>query len=411
MKPEIDLNPLNQKYAEIQMRLAKREQSERQLVDELHWYNHLDPQALEHDQRVTEARAAQLRQDIQALDRDVQECRARLAEIEPAIGTLFNPLNWFAMDQIELRRRRDELRARCNQKAAQKQAKDAELDSTLARIASVANELGRYRAFDAPRRQEELAQLRQKIRDAQDELAIVGERKQRVDATLAPLLQEMQRLERSKRDAEQDLKAAEDLDRRLSLASNPRDRALIHEQCERQFGEGSPRKVIVERQRKIRQLEHDYDKARRRAEDVARKAALRIDMIVIDGNNLCYEGDRFIGLAAIEAIIPKLARMYQVVIVFDAAIRRRLNVNDADLRKRLGNDAQVHVVASREKADETILNLASANEFAYVLSNDRFGDFNDKPAVKAGRIIRHEIVNRHIFINDLQLQAAYRQGA
>ena len=58
--------------------------------------------------------------------------------------------------------------------------------------------------------------------------------------------------------------------------------------------------------------------------------------------------------------------------------------------------------------NETVLDLACANELTYVLSNDRFGDFNEKSAVRDGRIIRHEIVNGGVFVHDLQLRAAYR---
>ena len=188
---------------------------------------------------------------------------------------------------------------------------------------------------------------------------------------------------------------------------------MIHEECERTFGEGSPRRIIGERQKEVRRLERDFDKARRRVEDIARKASRKIDTIVIDGNNLCYEGNTFIGLSAIEALLPSLVRVCSVVVVFDSAIRRMLNTTDSGIQKRLGRRARVHIVASRRLADETVLDLASGSEGVYVLSNDRFGDFNEKHVVRDGRIIRHEIVNGNIFVHDLQLRATYspeRQG-
>jgi hypothetical protein len=64
--------------------------------------------------------------------------------------------------------------------------------------------------------------------------------------------------------------------------------------------------------------------------------------------------------------------------------------------------------AAGHKADETVLDLVNKNDKAYVLSNDRFGDFNAKHAVRCGRIIRHEIVNGNIFVHDLQIKVAYR---
>jgi rRNA-processing protein FCF1 len=255
----------------------------------------------------------------------------------------------------------------------------------------------------------DLSMLKQSIADNTAKLAVITDHKLRVDEVLAPLLREIENLESKLNDIQWDHKVAEDFDQRLSFAENSYERALIHQQCEEWFGKGSPRKIISEKQREIRQLERNYDKARRRVEEVAKKAARRIDKVIIDGNNLCYAGNDFIGLAAIEAILPLLSRMCEVVVVFDSTIRRLLSTDNDGLQKRLASFSEVHVVASRKKADETVLDLASANEFIYVISNDRFGDFNDKSAVKNGRLIKHEVVSGNVFVHDLQLRAAYRE--
>lgn len=403
----MDLNPLTAVCAELQRQLAALQQSEKQVAGELQWYSSFNTRALEDDKRNNEEKAGQLQREIQALDRDIQGTSARLSELARAIGTPLNPWNWFAKDQIDLRRKRAELRAVINQKTEQRRSRVAELEAARTRIATVASELERHRTFDQPRRQGELERLRESIAGKTKELALVADRKRRVDEILTPLVQEMQNLESRKRQAQSALDSAEEFDRRLSVAGSAYERAMIHEQCERRFGTGSPRKIIGERQREVRQLERDYDKARRRVEEVVRTVARRIDTVVIDGNNLCYEGNRFIGLAAIEALLPLLSRMCAVVVVFDSAIRRLLNTDDSALRERLARHAKVkvHVVASRRKADETVLDLASANDFTYVLSNDRFGDFNEKAAVKGGRLIRHEIVNGNVYVHDLQLRA------
>jgi hypothetical protein len=404
----MDLNPLTEVCAEVQKQLTALQQSETQVAGELVWYSRLNPQAMEDGRRINEGKAGQLTREIQALDQDIQMTTTLLRDLAPAIGTLLNPRNWFAKNQIDLRRKRSELRAVSSQKTAQKQSRAMELEVIQSRIAAETSELERHRAFDLPRRQGEQSRLRKSIADKTSELAFVADRKRRVDEILAPLVQEMQNLESRQRSFQLDLDSAEELDRSLSYASNSYEKAMIHEQCERSFGTGSPRKIIGERQRAIRQLERDYDKARRRVKEVAHSAARRIDTVVIDGNNLCYEGNRFIGLAAVEALLPLLTRMCAVVVVFDSAIRRLLNTEDSSLQRRLGGHAKVHVVASRRMADETVLDLATRSDFTYVLSNDRFGDFNDKAAVQAGRVIRHEIVNGNIFVHDLQLRTTYR---
>jgi rRNA-processing protein FCF1 len=183
---------------------------------------------------------------------------------------------------------------------------------------------------------------------------------------------------------------------------------MIHEKCEELFGIGRPLRVISQQQKDIRQIKRDYQKLEKRVAEVASKASRTIDVIVIDGNNLCYDDVGFIGLSALETLVPILNREHTIVIVFDSAIRRMLKTNDRGLQKSLGDDIQVHVVASGSVADETVLDLAAKNDHTYILSNDRFGDYNDKEVVRAGRIIRHEIVGGQVFVHDLNARCNYR---
>ena len=170
----MDLNPLTGVCAEIQRQLTGLQQSEKQVAGELHWYTSLNPQARESDKRSNEAKAEQLQRETQALDQDIQGTSARLGELAPAIGTLFNPLNWFAKVQIDLRRHRSKLCAVSSQKTALKESRVTELEATRSRIASAASELERHRTFDLPRRQGEQLKLRQSIADNTSELAFVA---------------------------------------------------------------------------------------------------------------------------------------------------------------------------------------------------------------------------------------------
>ena len=300
----MDFNPLTRTYTEIQVEIDALQKSEKQVGDEVQWYSSIDPHALTEDLRRNEATIGKLQLEIQTVEKEIQENVARLGEIAPAIGTLLNPLNWFAKDQVDLRRKGAQLRGIGDQKAGQKQSKVKELEATRARMAKVASDLQRHGTFDFLRRQSDLSKIKQSIASKNEELQIVAEQKRRVDEVLEPLLKEMQNLESKKRRAESDLEDAQDLDRRISSAGNSYERTMLHEQCEGKFGEGSPRRIVVKRQNEIRQLERDYEKAKRRVEGIGQKAARKIDTIVIDGNNLCYEGSNFIGLSAIEQLVP-----------------------------------------------------------------------------------------------------------
>jgi len=476
----------NTARAEIEARIIPLQAAEKRIVDELRWYASIDSRVLMDELTRNEAAAAMQKTQIAVLDKEIESSTIELRALKHAKGTLFNPFNWFAREQVALRRKHAQLRERVTQTMAQRQSCEDTLNDTLTRSANISTELRRYQAFDLPKARAEEQQLKEGIARAKDDLSTltvrlreheekragqreidnqtfsqkqshanalreivtrntkigidlkrhsaidyprrkndnehlkesvarakndltgIAERKKRVDDELAPLLQEMQNMASKKSGAAADLDAAQDLDQRLTAADTAYDRAMIHGECERRFGVGSPRRIVAERQRIVRQLERDYEKAKRRVDDIAAKASRRIDTIVVDGNNLCYEGDgTFIGLAAIERLLPCLSRQYTVIVVFDSAIRRMLKTDDSGLQHRLGSNAKVHVVASRQMADETILDLACDSDSSFVLSNDRYGDFNDKSVVRDGRVIRHEIVNGNVFVHDLQVRLTY----
>jgi len=184
---------------------------------------------------------------------------------------------------------------------------------------------------------------------------------------------------------------------------------MAHQKCEEKFGTGSPKKVISQKDSEIRRLGRDLEKLQKRAKTVADKVARNIKKLILDGNNLSYQGNIFIGLAALKSLVPILANEYEIVLVFDASIRRALGSSDSDIRDVLGNDIQVHVVATSVKADETVLDLAGTDKTNFIVSNDRFAEFREKPAIRDQRVIRHEIVSGQVFIHDLGVSEAFTQ--
>ncbi|MFM2067429.1 MAG: hypothetical protein RLZZ584_2338 [Pseudomonadota bacterium] len=170
---------------------------------------------------------------------------------------------------------------------------------------------------------------------------------------------------------------------------------------------------MQERQRGIEATRRNQAKVQARLARIAQLASRPIDTLVLDGNNLCYEGQQFIGLEAALALSYALAddrRYNKVVVVFDASIRRLLGMGDAQIAHGFPTRATVHVVASRQGADQTVLEMATAPD-AWVISNDRFRDYTDKPAVRDDRLIRHEIVAGQVMVHDLDLRVGFAPQA
>lgn len=216
-------------------------------------------------------------------------------------------------------------------------------------------------------------------------------------------------------DLDDQIAKVDKIKKKLSEATTGKERWELHDECERKFGEGKPGLVlhdlrgkkrplqddVRDRERQLNRLRRDKEKSEKRIANLAGVAAREVRVLVIDGNNSCFEGKAFIGLAALIPMTEDLARKYPVTVVFDASIRRKLRASDGDITAALSH-AKVHVVATKTEADETILDI-SDDPGTWVISNDRYGEFGDKSPVAESRIIRHEIVAGRVLVHDLSV--------
>ena len=182
-------------------------------------------------------------------------------------------------------------------------------------------------------------------------------------------------------------------------------------QCEQVLGSGKPGNIASDAERLFAKLTRDRDKCVTRAQEIARSNSLVVSRIVIDGSNLCFaSGSERIGLDALRVVVPDMASKYETFVVFDASTVSWLGMKDRDIQDRLGPKAKLHIMPKKHQADETVLDLAGANDSYFVLSNDCYRDYPDKPAVVAGRVLRHEIVDGRVFIRSLNYEAVWKSS-
>jgi rRNA-processing protein FCF1 len=231
--------------------------------------------------------------------------------------------------------------------------------------------------------------------------------KERVDGQLKAPFAELQSLTARRNAIETDIRLADGFERQLNSASSPRERHLIHEECARAFGgESRPGRILQTRRRDLQSVLRNVEKVESRLDRISSMARRVISSVVLDGNNLCYEDQRFVGLSPVIALAYALADRYEVVVVFDAGIRGLTKMNNQQIAFGFPRNSRVHVVATAQAADETILEAAS-EAGSYVISNDRFRDFTDKAAVSDQRLLRHEIVAGKLFVHDLQVSISF----
>ena len=229
----------------------------------------------------------------------------------------------------------------------------------------------------------------------------------RIETKIRPHTQELDRLKSELATLNADIARANRFEQELSSAANSYERAMIHKECEEKFGTGSPKQVINDRRGKIRSLDNNIPKLERRIREELEKLERTIGHLLIDGNNACYEGQSFIGLRAISALLRELGGRYKTTVVFDASIRAMLKTDTQGVERALGTTVNTHVAPTKSAADEYLLKLADQDNSAFILSNDRFAEYHDYSAVKSGRVFRFLIAEGKLMANDIDISVNF----
>lgn len=339
--------------------------------------------------------------------RSVRGLEASIERLKPRTDLGINPRHWFSSERAIAKRQLSTVRQEL--KVHQSRADKARIElSKVAELGRNGQEhIAKARTFDPLLAQSAIAALQKNLDRIEPELASLRQRSNDLDALLREPLENLQLQEAARAQIMEQISRAEAFDMELTNADNGREKHQIHARCEEELGISKPGIVLSKCRGTLRGMDENIRKLRGRIERLIRFAVLDIRHIVIDGNNLCYEGRHFLGLAALEALIPLLAKKHRITVIFDASIRHKMGLGDRDIEGRFPKAERVHIVASKRTADETVLSEANSDPHTLVLSNDRFAEYPEKSAVKEKRILRHEIVGRNAYIHDLQLETTF----
>ena len=311
--------------------------------------------------------------------------------------------SFFSEEQKEIRKKvkgLDEAIALIKQNLkTQKEVKQTTQES----ISSIQQHILEYEQFDLGSARTLLASTAAEIQRTQSKITIAKAELDRLEEKLLPHTRQLGRLKFEHATFKSEMNAAERFDQSLSSAKNSYDKAMIHQECEATLGDGSPRKIINDRRGKIRHLENNIPKIERRIQDELKKLDREINHLVIDGNNICYEGNSFIGLRGLLGLLKALNNRFKITVVFDASIRALLKIDNQGVNKALGPSVNAHITPTKTAADEYLLKIAEKKKDTYILSNDRFKEYHDYEVVKSDRVLRFLIADEKLMANDLNL--------
>lgn len=373
----------------------------------LAWFEGFDLDQANLDSRRADRMEVEAQARVQQAQQGLIGLVSLVKQLEPEADMGFDPRYWFSSERAIAKRRL--LEAQQELVAQQLRVSDIKVELTKAAELGrkIQGEITKARKFDPLLAQSAIPALQANLDRIEPQLASLRQRSNDLDEVLREPLESVRQQEAERARLMGNISRAEAFDTELTNAPNSYEKRRIHDRCESELGEGSPGNVLRQSRGELRRVEENIRKLRARVDNLLRFAKWDIRHIVIDANNLCYESTRFLGLGALEALVPILARKYEVTLIFDASIRRKLELSGKDIEARFPQAIRVHIVASKRKADETVLATAGDDPHTFVLSNDRFVDYPEKMAVKEDRILRHEIVGQATHIHDLRITAKF----
>lgn len=400
-------NPFDSEYNSINKNINELNNRNKNLIDDLNWFDSVNISNL-HFELDNQLSIKKNYEKIKIeLNQKIDELSNNIKIKEKSIKSNFLVKLFDFREQRNLNKQIEELKQELDKQIKFQQRNLENLSQTENAIKSYKSNIEKYKRFNKDEICTTIDRLKREIVQQQTELEVIAKPKFRVDTALSPIIIQINKFEDEIAVANDKINKAKNYEIALDNESNRYERAMLHNECERDLGESSPKKIIIQQESLVRQLQRDLEKAKKRAIKIAQNASREIKKIVIDGNNMCYEGNKFIGLQPLLTIAFELQNHYEVIVVFDASIRSKLDSDDNKISSQFNSKTKVHIVASKKFADETILNIASDSNTSYVISNDRFGEYKDKEAVKNNRLISHEIVVGKVMVNDLDINKSY----
>lgn len=382
-----------------------------ELSRQLDWYRDFEPETT-HAHRLGIARTlanhaaqqAEVAVQLAGMRERLQHLRAAKRATEEEAKAGLDPRSWISSERSVAKRKANELGNQIAQL-------DIDIDTLAASKTEVVKglqaasdalqrDLDTYRGFDPLLAQSEVAMRTAELGRLEPELERVRSRKLALDRAIAPLWQRLEACRAQRSSLERDLRKADIFCEQLAAAHS--NRAAIHQACERAFGDGRPGKVKSALKGKLEPVKREIGKLEERISDEVRKSQLDVREVIIDGSNMAHHGSDFIGLKALEAVVPVLAAKCAVTINFDPGFRRKIGLSSADVRARFPQ-ASVFFAPHGMKADPFVLKHGDGKPHAYVISNDKFSEFLDKEVVQQGRILKHAVMNNAAHIPDLDI--------
>lgn len=382
---------------------------------ELAWYAHFDKEG-------THANLNKLQRALRNTDDALEKLIPKLNSHEATVSRHarnarigFNPLNWISAEWRADRRTASHMHEQALQQIAPFRS---EYNSLLEKKKNYTREvqdlqklMSRYQSFDVLEAKQKVHFLQLDHGALGQRFDVLSQRAKNAESILGPRWEQLQKEIQKEESLQSDHYEASHMEDQLSREKDRYKRKLIHDRCEEQFNTRNPQQVRERVERNLKGVRKTIEKLNEHLKIDTMRLTREVRMVVVDGSNLLNRSanknkDQFIGLAALDALIPVLARQVEkVILFFDHGATRKLRMTEQALCNRFsGWTSEVIVTPENLPADDTILAAANKNPHAYVISGDRFNDYSALYPWIKDRVFAPVIADNTLHLQDMFLE-------
>lgn len=397
------------RLAALKFKSSTIERDIQKLKSDSNWYEAFDSEAINSQFLQSKRLTIEIKKRLEKLDQTIKSTSKEVEQCRTVSGGFFSSI-WRSSAQKVAQLRIQELEHRLGLLSRQHSEARSELALHEPVERRLEADLTRYRDFDPLEAGPAIAVLTAKLQEVEEQIEKTRIASDRWEAMMGMAVGEWQHYKFQLDNIKIDIETAKNFKDRLANARDKQERFHIHQECEEVLQSGSPGSVLSELEKDSREIERNIKKVEGRLKSIMLLMDKKIDTLIIDGNNLCYIQQEkgkgsFVGLAPLKSLVQELSRLYKITILFDPGIRGLVSKNESQLQAEFPQ--AVVKIMHGAAADEGLMAAAAFDRNAYIISNDNFRDYQDQPAFKEGRILKHMIYASSIQVQALQVNVGY----
>lgn len=271
------------------------------------------------------------------------------------------------------------------------------------KIKSKSREINKFEAIDIQALKNENKKITEALEKYSINFSLLQNKINRIEDFIKGDIENLKEFEERKVQIQKDIDLINKIKTDLNAAEDSHARALIHQECEKQFENSNPIYVSSKLYKDLSNARRNISKIKKRISIQISKGNAEIKTLIIDGSNICYSGygedHSFKGILPLESIVKELKQNYSLIIFLDRSTFEKMDIKDDNALEIAGIKCEIS--PKGKPADSFIISLAENKKDTWILSNDEFVEFATKEPVVNNRVIHYIHVAQRIVIDDI----------